>query len=133
MVALPPMWITRSDLSTALCGSYPQDAMMCANRYIASHPHSRHRTRVTLLLVWLYASSPVWLYTHVASVVICGLTKMRTYHMPMMPVWIYTHDASVVICERHLNANENDSHSAIMGTQPSWAHSHHGHTARAPC
>ena len=35
----------------------------------------------------------------------------------MMPVWLYTHDASVVICERHLNANENDSHSAIMGTQ----------------
>ena len=71
---------------------------MCANRYIASHPHSRHRTRETLLLVWLYASSP-------------------TYHIPMMPVWLYTHDASVVICERHLNANENDSHSAIMGTQ----------------
>ena len=41
----------------------------------------------------------------------------------------YTHDASVGICERHLNANENDSHSAIMGTQPSWAHSHHGHSA----
>ena len=90
---------------------------MCANRYIASHTHSRHRTRETLLPVWLYASSPVWLYTHDASVVICELAKMRTYHIPMMPVWLYTHDASVVICERHLNANENDSHSAIMGTQ----------------
>ena len=102
---------------------------MCANRYIASHPHSRHRTRETLLLVWIYASSPVWLYTHVASVVICELAKMRTYHIPMMPVWLYTHDASVVICERHLNANENDSHSAMLVS----THCHYGHTARAPC
>ena len=67
---------------------------------------------IPMMPVWLYASLS---YTHDASVVIYPCCQCG--YIPMMPVWLYTHDASVVICERHLNANENDSHSAIMGTQ----------------